>query len=227
MNATIARIALTPLIALVAACAVAPQAPAEEEREGSASSAITVPMPPPGVLTLTPMSLCSSTTADHSTGYPASPGYLVTGTSNASATCDYYVTEVTGVYAQNIVLAVTADPFLVNSASDCAASTETFSTFGWIPAKYLWVGAGQIEYVPGYWKQIAQQTINGVYIGPAYGPNPSCAFNPWIPMASATGTASAEITDSPYSVIRVATQANYYVNGVASRGPVGTYVVPK
>ncbi len=86
-----------------------------------------------------------------------------------------------------------------------------------------------MTYYPGEWQSIAEQTLQGVYVGPqaAGSGEGDCAFNAWVDPASATGTASGVITDSPYSILRVATQAAY-TNGVSPwRGPMGTYVVPR
>jgi hypothetical protein len=227
MNVTLSSLAVFPLLAFsAAACAIAPATTADGH-EGTVSSEMLSPLPPPGrVPTLSAMSLCSTTTADRSSGYPAEPGILVTGTSNAAATCDYYVTEVTGVQGTDIKLAIYADPELITDQASCEESTEAFATFGFVPGHVIGTLSGRGEYVLGQWESIASQLIQGEWLSPVVSGQPNCAFNAFIYPTSATGTASAIVSDSPYSTIRVATQAIYYSNGAGYRAPMGTYVVP-
>ena len=227
MHSHIDRLAALPLVALLAVaatgCAVAPAS----EADGKTSSAITVVMPPPGVLTLGPVQDCSLTAANESSGYPASPGKLYWGTSAASSsTCDYYVTEVTGVQAKSVLLAVVATPDLITDATSCTESYETFLTYGYVPMHFVFNGINVTE-VPGAWEYIESKTIYGVWLGAMLPGNANCAFNTFVEPYPATTASTGIITDSPYSTLRVATKAIYYTNGVASRAPMGVYAVPE
>jgi hypothetical protein len=223
MYSALSRIAPVALsLATLAGCAIAP---ADERSSNESEPMLITPVP---ILVDWPLTYCTSTTADHSTGYPASPGYRVEAASDASKTCDYYVTEVTGVKGKNITLAIAEPspaPQLVTDSASCSQSYETFETYGYIPQHWEMNGQGLWYPVAGAWERISTKTIYGQYLSSVV-TGANCVFNTFVNLYPAGASGTAQVTNSPYSTIRVATKAVMVAPSGTYRSAMDTYVVP-
>jgi hypothetical protein len=222
-SSRITALAITAALAL--GCAVTPDV--ADQPTGQKQEAMLIINPGP-IFYVDPVTACSSTVADHTSGYPAQPGYRVQGTSDASKTCDYYVTEVTGVQWKDIKFAVAAQPELITDQTSCQNSFETYVTFGYRPAHWAMNGQGLYYPVPAAWEQISTKTINGVWLSNVVAGQPNCALNPFVYPYGAGDVAGGDglVSYSPYTTIRVATKAVLYTYGVAARANMDTYVLP-
>jgi hypothetical protein len=181
--------------------------------------------PTPIVVSFDPVVICSSTVADSSKPFPASPGYRVIGTSDSSKSCDWYTVETTGMLGKTLKLEVDQPlptPNFVTTKEKCTESSMSAETFGYRPPHWVKNAQGLYYPVEGAWEKISSFTEYGV----PFTDGTDCVFPNFEQGWPAGMPGSYEIPNSPYTTVRVVSKAVFYTPTGVVRQPMSTYVIP-